>query len=298
MTYNDIVRRLTSVYGQREARAMTRILIEDTTGLSYTDMLCGAVDSLPPSETLRIEEAVKRLERHEPLQYVTSVATFHGHRLMVRPGVLIPRPETEWLVDTAITICSQATTICPQATTTCSPATASRPQAATPRILDIGTGSGCVAIGIKLALPHSYVEAWDISDTALDTAMRNAHMLNADITLRKRDALTATCDGETWDIIVSNPPYVCDSEKSSMESNVLDYEPHTALFVPDEDPLLFYRAIADYARQTLTDNGRLLLECNTRLVDDTAEMLCRHGFGHVSKADDCFGLPRFVMASR
>lgn len=291
MTYNDIVRRLTSVYGQREARAMTRILIEDTTGLSYTDMLCGAVDSLPPSETLRIEEAVKRLERHEPLQYVTGVATFHGHRLMVRPGVLIPRPETEWLVDTAITIC-------PQATTTCSPATTSHPQAATPRLLDIGTGSGCVAIGIKLALPHSYVEAWDISDTALDTAMRNAHMLNADITVRKRDALTATCDGERWDIIVSNPPYVCDSEKNSMESNVLDYEPHTALFVPDEDPLLFYRAIADYARQTLTDNGRLLLECNTRLVDDTAEMLCRHGFGHVSKADDCFGLPRFVMASR
>lgn len=277
MTYNDIVRRLTSVYGQREARAMTRILIEDTTGLSYTDMLCGAVDSLPPSETLRIEEAVKRLERHEPLQYVTGVATFHGHHLMVRPGVLIPRPETEWLVDTAITICSQA---------------------ATPRLLDIGTGSGCVAIGIKLALPHSYVEAWDISDTALDTATRNSALLNADITLRKCDALTATCDGETWDIIVSNPPYVCDSEKSSMESNVLDYEPHTALFVPDEDPLLFYRAIADYARQTLTDNGRLLLECNTRLVDDTAEMLCRHGFGHVSKADDCFGLPRFVMASR
>lgn len=284
MTYNDIVRRLTSVYGQREARAMTRILIEDTTGLSYTDMLCGAVDSLPPSETLRIEEAVKRLERHEPLQYVTGVATFHDHRLMVRPGVLIPRPETEWLVDTAFTICSQATTTCPQA--------------ATPRLLDIGTGSGCVAIGIKLALPHSYVEAWDISDTALDTATRNSALLNADITLRKRDALTATCDGETWDIIVSNPPYVCDSEKSSMESNVLDYEPHTALFVPDEDPLLFYRAIADYARQTLTDNGRLLLECNTRLVDDTAEMLCRHGFGHVSKADDCFGLPRFVMASR
>lgn len=291
MTYNDIVRRLTSVYGQREARAMTRILIEDTTGLSYTDMLCGAMDSLPPSETLRIEEAVKRLERHEPLQYVTGVATFHGHRLMVRPGVLIPRPETEWLVDTAITICSQATT-------TCSPATTSHPQAATPRLLDIGTGSGCVAIGIKLALPHSYVEAWDISDTALDTATRNSALLNADITLRKRDALTATCDGETWDIIVSNPPYVCDSEKSSMDSNVLDYEPHTALFVPDEDPLLFYRAIADYARQTLTDNGRLLLECNTRLVDDTAEMLCRHGFGHVSKADDCFGLPRFVMASR
>ena len=291
MTYNDIVRRLTSVYGQREARAMTRILIEDTTGMSYADMLCGAVDSLPQPETLRIEEAVKRLERHEPLQYVTGVATFHGHRLMVRPGVLIPRPETEWLVDTAITICSQATT-------TCSPATTSHPQAATPRILDIGTGSGCVAIGIKLALPRSYVEAWDISDTALDTAMRNAHMLNADITLRKRDALTATCDGERWDIIVSNPPYVCDSEKSSMESNVLDYEPHTALFVPDEDPLLFYRAIADYARQTLTDNGRLLLECNTRLVDDTAEMLCRHGFGHVVKADDCFGLPRFVMASR
>lgn len=291
MTYNDIVRRLASVYGQREARAMTRILIEDTTGMSYADMLCGAVDSLPPSETLRIEEAVNRLERHEPLQYVTGVATFHGHRLMVRPGVLIPRPETEWLVDTAITICSQATT-------TCSPATASQPQAATPRLLDIGTGSGCVAIGIKLALPHSYVEAWDISDTALDTATRNSALLNADITLRKRDALTATCDGERWDIIVSNPPYVCDSEKSSMESNVLDYEPHTALFVPDEDPLLFYKAIASYARQTLADGGRLLLECNTRLVDDTAEMLCRHGFGHVSKADDCFGLPRFVMASR
>lgn len=284
MTYNDIVRRLASVYGQREARAMTRILIEDTTGMSYADMLCGAVDSLPPAETLRIEEAVKRLERHEPLQYVTGVATFHGHRLMVGQGVLIPRPETEWLVDTAITACQQAATI--------------SPQAATPRILDIGTGSGCVAIGIKLALPHSCVEAWDISDTALDTAMRNAHMLNADITVRKRDALTATCDGERWDIIASNPPYVCDSEKSSMESNVLDYEPHTALFVPDEDPLLFYRAIASYARQTLADGGRLLLECNTRLVDDTAEMLCRHGFGHVVKADDCFGQPRFVMASR
>jgi release factor glutamine methyltransferase len=181
------------------------------------------------------------------------------------------------------------------------------------RILDIGTGSGCIAISLKLRLGDAYVEAWDISEEALRTAQDNADALKAEVVFRKRDALVSSAPTEQamdsinyseanilaapWDLIVSNPPYICDSERSAMDDNVLLHEPHTALFVPDDDPLRFYRAIARYALLTLNIGGSLLFECNIRYAEATGNMLSDMGFEEVTVSDDCFNLPRFVRGS-
>lgn len=275
MTYDDIWRRLSAVYPAGEAKAMARMLLEEKFGMTLADILCGGVESLSADDTLWVECSVARLENAEPIQYVLGWAWFCGHRFMVGEGVLVPRPETEWLVDRA-----------------CGVAAAGGLSA--PRVLDIGTGSGCIAVSIKKALPGAYVEAWDISPDALAIASGNARSLGADVVFRERDALGVLPDGCCWDIIVSNPPYVCDSERSGMDANVLDHEPATALFVPDADPLLFYRAIARYAARTLRGGGSLLFECNTRFAGATARMMRGEGFAGASVADDCFGMPRFA----
>ena len=194
-------------------------------------------------------------------------------------SVLIPRPETEWLVERAGEVVSAM-------------------DVSSPRILDIGTGSGCIAVSLKKALPDAYVEAWDISEAALAIAKKNAKTLGADVVFKLRDALAAKDIDDSiqckWDIIVSNPPYICDSERKDMEANVLEHEPATALFVPDADPLLFYKAIADYGKETLSQNGHLLFECNTRYAQATAEMMQEVGYEKTEVADDCFGKPRFA----
>ena len=227
-----------------------------------------------------------------------------GNRFCVNGSVLIPRPETEWLVDEGAKLMKGCIASSPK------------------RILDIGTGSGCIAISLKLRLGDAYVEAWDISEEALRTAQDNADALKAEVVFRKRDALRA--EGEClqggalvssapteqamdyeasttaapWDLIVSNPPYICDSERSAMDDNVLLHEPHTALFVPDDDPLRFYRAIARYALLTLNIGGSLLFECNTRYAEATGTMLRDMGFEEVTVSDDCFNLPRFVRGRK
>ena len=235
MTYHDICQRLTPLYGPQEAKAMTRLLLEDLFSLSFADILCGATEHLSDADTLRLQQSVARLLDAEPLQYVTGTAFFCGHPFHVAPGVLIPRPETEWIVDTAVNLVT----------------------ASAPRILDIGTGSGCIATSISLALAdkHCYTEAWDISEDALRIAADNAERLGADVKFRRRDALRLEEDfpaeenqggaealsdsnaaAESWDIIVSNPPYICNREAADMHANVLRHEPHLALFVPDTDP--------------------------------------------------------------
>lgn len=300
MTYHDICQRLTPLYGPQEAKAMTRMLLEDLFGLSFADILCGATEHLSDADTLRLQQSVDRLLDAEPLQYVTGTAFFCGHPFHVAPGVLIPRPETEWMVDTAVGIAT----------------------ASAPRILDIGTGSGCIAISISLALAdrHCYTEAWDISEDALRIATDNAERLGAEVKFRRRDALRLEEDfsaeerleaeqggaealsdtnaAEPWDIIVSNPPYICNREAADMHANVLRHEPHLALFVPDTDPLLFYRAIARYAMRNLRKGGWLLFECNTLYAHDTAQMASDMGFATSVVEDDCFGKPRFVKAQK
>lgn len=297
MTYHDICQRLTPLYGPQEAKAMTRMLLEDLFSLSFADILCGATEHLSDADTLRLQQSVARLLDAEPLQYVTGTAFFCGHPFHVAPGVLIPRPETEWMVDTAVGLAT----------------------ASAPRILDIGTGSGCIAISISLALAdrHCHTEAWDISEDALRIAADNAERLGADVKFRRRDALRleenfpaeenqggaealsdTNAAAESWDIIVSNPPYICNREAADMHANVLRHEPHLALFVPDTDPLLFYRAIARYAMRSLRKGGWLLFECNTLYAHDTAQMVSDMGFAKSVVEDDCFGKPRFVKAQK
>ena len=334
MTYSEIWHRIATSYDDGEARAIARILIEELFGLSYADIVCGATEQLSADDTLRLDTAVRRIEQGEPLQHVLGYADFCGNRFCVNGSVLIPRPETEWLVDEGAKLMSTTATSSPK------------------RILDIGTGSGCIAISLKLRLGDAYVEAWDISEEALRTAQNNADALKAEVVFRKRDALKAEeecCSeeeclqggalvssaptGQTmdsinsnegalvssapteqamdsinyseanilaapWDLIVSNPPYICNSERSAMDDNVLLHEPHTALFVPDDDPLRFYRAIARYALLTLNIGGSLLFECNTRYAEATGTMLSDMGFEEVTVSDDCFSLPRFVMGRK
>lgn len=297
MTYHDICQRLTPMYGPQEAKAMTRMLLEDLFSLSFADVLCGATEHLSDADTLRLQQSVARLLDAEPLQYVTGTAFFCGHPFHVAPGVLIPRPETEWIVDTAVNLVMSSA----------------------PRILDIGTGSGCIATSISLALAdrHCYTEAWDISEDALRIAADNAARLGAEVKFRRRDALRlekdlpaeerleaeqggaeALRDSASWDIIVSNPPYICNREAADMYANVLRHEPHLALFVPDTDPLLFYRAIARYAMRSLRKGGWLLFECNTLYAHDTAQMASDMGFATSVVEDDCFGKPRFVKVQK
>lgn len=293
MTYDDIWRRLAGVYDQREARAVARMLVEEKFSLSFADIICGGVEALPDADKQWIEAAVKRLEQGEPIQYVLGWAWFAGLKFNVRSGVLIPRPETEWLVDN---ICAH-------------PAPSNdRPL----RILDIGTGSGCIALSIKQRLPETYVEAWDISTEALSIAADNARSLSLDVVWRQQDALNITPnvlsttpndnsvvpDSPLWDVIVSNPPYICERERTDMARNVLEHEPSTALFVPDTDPLLFYRAITRYAVGSLNEGGRLLFECNTLYAGDTARMMADEGMTATQVYDDCFGKPRFAVGKR
>ncbi len=283
MTYSEIWHRIATSYEDGEARAIARILIEELFGLSYTDIVCGATDQLSADDTLRLDTAVRRIEQGEPLQHVLGYADFGGNRFGVNASVLIPRPETEWLVDEGERLMNGA----PNAT-----------PSATKRILDIGTGSGCIAISLKLRLSDAYVEAWDISEEALRTAESNAKALKAEVAFCKRDALRAEDPAAPWNLIVSNPPYICDSERAAMDDNVLLHEPHTALFVPDDDPLRFYRAIARYALSSLSNGGSLLFECNTRYAEATGEMMREMGFEDVTVNDDCFGLPRFVAGRK
>lgn len=274
-------------------------------------------------DTLRLDTAVRRIEQGEPLQHVLGYADFCGNRFCVNGSVLIPRPETEWLVDEGAKLMDGCVA---------SDEMQHKAPHSPKRILDIGTGSGCIAISLKLRLGDAYVEAWDISEEALRTAQDNADALKAEVVFRKRDALKAEEEGcseeeclqggalvssapteqamdsinyseaniltAPWDLIVSNPPYICDSERSAMDDNVLLHEPHTALFVPDDDPLRFYRAIARYALLTLNTGGSLLFECNTRYAEATGTMLSDMGFEEVTVSDDCFNLPRFVRGRK
>ena len=293
MTYDDIWRRLAGVYDQREARAVARMLVEEKFSLSFADIICSGVEALSVADKQWIEAAVKRLEQGEPIQYVLGWAWFGGLKFNVRSGVLIPRPETEWLVDN---ICAHPAPL------------NDRPL----RILDIGTGSGCIALSIKQRLPETYVEAWDISTEALSIAADNARSLGLDVVWRQQDALNITPnvlsttpndnsvvpDSPLWDVIVSNPPYICERERTDMARNVLEHEPSTALFVPDTDPLLFYRAITRYAVGSLNEGGRLLFECNTLYAGDTARMMADEGMTATQVYDDCFGKPRFAVGKR
>lgn len=277
MIYQGIIQRLQAVYGAGEARALARMVLEERFGMTLTDIAMGKVNELSREECSELEKIIIRLEKYEPVQYILGYQQFCGHMFHVAPGVLIPRPETEELVGLA----TDSSLSCPDE-----------------KILDIGTGSGCIAVSMALACPDAYVEAWDISDDALRIARDNAERLGASVTFRRVDVLNQPLiNAEGWSMIISNPPYICRHEAADMERNVLDYEPDTALFVPDDDPLLFYRAIAQYGTLSLMHQGSLLFEINRAYGNDVCQMMRQMGYADVQLITDQFDNPRMVIGT-
>lgn len=273
MTYDTIWHRLSEIYPAGEAKAVARYLLEVGFGFTSTDIYCDKITQLSPEEETKLIKMLERLMQGEPVQYVTGLADFAGRQFKVAPGVLVPRPETAALCDMIV-------------------ADGGRD------ILDIGTGSGCIAVTLAADISGSSVTAWDISDDALAIARGNAGMHGTDVNFVRTDALNPPADVEKWDVVVSNPPYICDCERSGMDRNVLDYEPHTALFVPDAEPLLFYSAIAEYSARALRPGGRLYFEINALYAGEVCGMLRGKGFVGVAAHDDMFGKKRFVTAAR
>ncbi|MGN1265664.1 MAG: peptide chain release factor N(5)-glutamine methyltransferase [Muribaculaceae bacterium] len=265
---------LAETYPEGEVRAFVRILFEEWLHYSTVDIYLRADCEVPDFVEQKMRRAVERLLAQEPIQHIVGVAHFHGHRFKVDRHTLIPRPETEQLVDMIIDQ-NPATDL---------------------RVLDIGTGSGCIAISLARAMKFAQVTAFDVSQAALDVAAGNASALGAKVKFCLTDILSAKPSDNQFDIIVSNPPYICHNEKSQMESNVLLYEPHTALFVPDDDPLLFYRAIAQYASRALSPNGKLYFEINAAYGNATAQLLKQHAFTDIEIVRDFYGRDRFVSA--
>jgi len=285
MIYSDLWRRLLPHYDEREAKAVVRTLVEELFQLTLTDLYAGGLDNLTTAEQQRLETSLQQLEAGIPVQYVTGTARFFGRDYVVNPHVLIPRPETEVLCQTILSAYNQ-------------PYCALQPLAPL-RVLDIGTGSGCIAVTLALDLWNSSVSAWDVSGEALLTARENAHRLQAQVNFEWHDVLSldeAALAATPFDIIVSNPPYVCDRERKDMTEQVLAHEPHTALFVPDNDPLLFYRAIADYGTTHLNPHGLLAFEINPLFAKEMCEMLENKGYEQVEVKTDQYGKERVVVA--
>lgn len=297
MTYNQLWKRLTAIYNEREAQAIVRTVLDALFGMSLTDICLGKVTQLSADDTTRLEKIMQRLEKSEPVQYVLGAEWFAGRLFDVAPGVLIPRPETEDLVKWACDEAKEKEDNSKEERGKEEKEDSKKEEVPHPSILDIGTGSGCIAITVALALPQARVTAWDISTDALAIAAGNAHRLGASVRFEHQDALSAPDDEERWDVIVSNPPYICDRERADMSDNVLSYEPELALFVPDSDPLLFYRAIARYASKALKPGGRLLFETNTAYAHEVAQTMANEGFTAIEVRNDCFGKPRIVKGA-
>ena len=305
MTYEELWHRLNHIYDAGEAKAIVRWVLDVRFGLSLTDILCGKVTELSAHDQTELEKIMQRLEKGEPVQYIIGVADFFGRQFHVAPGVLIPRPETEELCRWILASDKHGLTRTVRESLHQSDAKVRvSPSQSDAHILDIGTGSGCIAITLALELPDAKVTAWDISDDALRIAADNAKSLGANVTFEHCDVLNISPSSflvppsSKYSLIVSNPPYICEKEKSAMECNVLEHEPHLALFVPDDDPLLFYRAIAQYAIEALKPQGSLFFELNPLYADDLAQMLRMMSYHDISIRRDQFGKPRFLKATK
>lgn len=284
MTYETLCHRLMTIYDTSEAKAIARWVFDVRFGLSLADILCGKDTQLSANDQAELEKIAQRLENGEPVQYVLGMADFCGRPFHVEPGVLIPRPETAELCQWII---SQK----------------NRPSVCS--VLDIGTGSGCIAVTLALEMSGAKVTAWDISGEALRIAQNNAKVLSAAITFERRDALNLSQSTiptspsvPQWDIIVSNPPYIAPQERDEMEKNVLDFEPDLALFAPEDNPIIFYQRIGDYALQHLTSNGLLFFELNPLTSDNVFNYLRELGFTDIEIRQDQFGKPRFLKATK
>ena len=273
---NYIRQSLQDIYPPEEVKALTMLICCDMLCLDALDIYLGKDMILSECKERELENIIFRLQKNEPIQYIRGFAEFDGRRFKVAPGVLIPRPETVELVELV-----------------------ARENASARRLLDIGTGSGCIAISLDKKLPEAEVEAWDISEDALAIARENNKELAADVTFLQRDVLSDDWKkAPSFDVIVSNPPYVTEAEKKDMDANVLDWEPELALFVPDDDPLRFYRRIADLGRELLLPDGKLYFEINQAYGRETAHILEMNQYHDVRVIRDIFGKERIVTANR
>ena len=291
--FNQLVSEITSVYEENEAKSIVYLLLEHYLNLSKTDIL---LDN-NISQSTDFQDVIIRLKAHEPVQYIIGETEFYGRKFKVTTDTLIPRPETEELVQ--LVLASSA----PRGGTFSDDLQRNFILEVPPRgaegavILDIGTGSGCIAISLACELPNSQVYAYDISENALRVAKENAEINNANVIFEQMDILNISLSSfPTFSIIVSNPPYVMNAEKLKMEQNVLDYEPHLALFVEDSNPLIFYKAIAEFASKNLTDRGLCVVEINQAFGLETAELFWNQGFRYVEVVKDMFGKDRVVKA--
>ena len=286
MSYQQLWQQLARTYDTGEAKAIARMLYEVRYGLSLSDLLMGRDADVPQQE---LQQLTERLEQHEPIQYVLGQADFCGRTFKVSPAVLIPRPETEEL-------CQWVTTKVRDSA--CNDAALS--------ILDVGTGSGCIAITLAAELPEAKVTAWDISEDALLVACENALLNGVTVDFELQDVLLATAAAQQTkdiiisnpDIIISNPPYICNKERATMEANVLEHEPHQALFVPDDAPLLFYRAIAKLGQQMLSYGGWLYFEVNPLFAGQLARLLSAMSYYDIEIKEDQFGKQRMIRARK
>ena len=323
-TYQQLWQSLTPLYDAGEAQAIVRTVLDVKYGMTLTDIICGKVNEISADEERKLEEIIIRLQKGEPVQYVLGEADFAGRTFHVEPGVLIPRPETaelcQWIEKDMIEKSIVSSGDSPEDSSGNSPQATDDAKL----ILDICTGSGCIAITLGLNIPNSEVTGWDISEDALRIAQGNVEMLKArNVRIEYQDALAlpkaaetdnekmkVTADKEVvkskgeaktpstqkWDMIVSNPPYICEKEKADMEKNVLEHEPSLALFVPDENPLKFYRAIAEYASSALKSGGALYFEINPIYEKETREMLLKLDFKDIETKEDAFGKKRMMRA--
>ena len=270
-------RELSSLYDAEEIEKFAEICFEEFAGLSRADLLLKSEKKVSESELLKFHFAVKDLKRGRPIQYILGKAWFYGMEFIVSPAVLIPRPETEELVKLVIDEFSS--------------------HRESFSIIDIGTGSGCIAVPLKKNLPHAHVYALDVSEEALSVAKQNAEKHNCEIHFIQADILDAASIEKlpSCSVIVSNPPYVKKSESSSMHKNVVEHEPHQAMFVPDNDALVFYKAIADAGKKKLKPGGKIFVEINETLGIETCIVFQKDGYTDVQLLKDINGKDRFVV---
>ena len=264
---------LSSRYAAVELDSVKKALCIEYLGISAVSFFTKETLDADPERDSRLEKALERLAGDEPLQYVIGSTPFCGLEFKVDSRVLIPRPETAELVEWVAADC-----------------------ASEGNLLDIGTGSGCIAITLAHKLPGWKVQGWDISEGALEVARENNRLNGTSVELRKVDILSDRLPEQKFDVIVSNPPYVLESEKADMEDTVLDHEPHSALFVPDDDALLFYRVIAEFGRHNLSKGGRLYFEINPLKADALRQMLLKAGYHDIEIRNDIFGKQRMIKA--
>ncbi len=264
---------LKDLYSPDEISSLTRLILEKEFAIPFADILACKFNHLSDAEMQKLTEIVGKLKNSEPIQYILGESDFFGLAFYVNGSVLIPRPETEELVQWVLESAEN------------------KPM----KILDIGTGSGCIAVTLAKKLPSAEVHAWDISEDALEVARKNAERNGVKVIFVKRDMLLEPVSDEKFDIIVSNPPYVTEVEKTEMQENVFNFEPHLALFVPDDNALIFYEKIANFALTNLNKGGQLFFEINRAKGTDIARLLEEKGFKNIELRKDISGNERMVI---